>query len=90
MTEAGYRVRGRVQGVGFRWWTHTQATRLGLEGTVRNCADGAVEVTLRGPEDAVAEMRRRLASGPPGARVDEVADVTPAGAGTRPGFHIVK
>lgn len=90
MTEAGYRVRGRVQGVGFRWWTHTLATRLGLDGTVRNCADGSVEVMLRGPEEAVAEMRRRLSSGPPGASVEEVAELPVRTLATGRGFHIVK
>lgn len=90
MTQAGYRVRGRVQGVGFRWWAHAQATRLGLAGTVRNCADGSVEVMLRGTEEAVAEMRRRLSSGPPAGRVDEVADVPVPDGFHAEGFRIVK
>jgi acylphosphatase len=74
VAQAAYRVRGRVQGVGFRWWVRAQATRLGLVGTVRNCGDGSVEVHLRGPADTVASMRALLAQGPVGARVDAVED----------------
>ena len=75
MAEAGYRVTGRVQGVGYRWWTHAQATRLGLEGWVRNCSDGSVEVALRGPVAVVERMRALLAEGPSGAAVESVQAV---------------
>lgn len=77
MTEAGYRVRGRVQGVGFRWWTRTRARALGLAGTVRNCPDGTVEVRVRGDDEPVEELRRLLSDGPPGARVDGVEEFPP-------------
>ena len=77
MTEAAFRVRGRVQGVGFRWWTHAQATRLGLDGWVRNCSDGSVEASLRGPVDVVGRMRALLAEGPPGAMVESVDPLPP-------------
>ena len=40
----GYSVNGRVQGVGFRWWTRRTADRLGIAGSVRNLPDGSVEV----------------------------------------------
>ena len=69
MGEAGFRVTGRVQGVGFRWWTRSLATRLGLSGTVANLPDGSVAVHARGPEDRMRELQPRLAEGPPGARV---------------------
>ena len=72
MAEAGFRVTGRVQGVGFRWWTRAQAIRLGLDGTVRNADDGSVEVEARGPEPALAELERLLNEGPPHARVRAV------------------
>lgn len=78
MTEAAYRVRGKVQGVGFRWWTRSRARSLGLAGTVRNSPDGSVEVRVRGPGDAVAELLRMLHRGPPGSRVDAVESLPPA------------
>ncbi|HEX5724211.1 MAG TPA: acylphosphatase [Longimicrobiaceae bacterium] len=89
MTEAGYRVRGRVQGVGFRWWTRHQATRLGLAGTVRNCADGSVEVHVRGPGAAVAELERLLTEGPPHAHVAAVEQI-PYGAAAATSFDVVR
>ncbi|MFC3999573.1 acylphosphatase [Nocardiopsis sediminis] len=42
-------VRGRVQGVGFRWWVRSRALELGLTGTATNLADGRVEVVAEGP-----------------------------------------
>lgn len=68
-------VRGRVQGVGFRWFVMAEAERLQLGGYVRNLADGSVEVVSRGSEDALETLERRLRRGPPAARVDEVATV---------------
>ena len=67
-------VRGRVQGVGFRWWMVEEAQALGLDGWVRNRRDGTVEAVLRGPADAVAEMLRRGETRPPAG-----ADVVGAG-----------
>ena len=43
-------VRGRVQGVGFRWWTRARALELGLAGQARNTPDGRVEIVAEGPE----------------------------------------
>ena len=78
-------VAGRVQGVGFRWWTLKRAEELGVAGTVRNMADGSVEVMMSGPADAVKRMRRDLEEGPRFARVDAIAEITctldPATAG---------
>ena len=42
-------VRGRVQGVGFRWWTRARAVELGLRGVARNLVDGRVEIVAVGP-----------------------------------------
>lgn len=67
-----YRVRGRVQGVGFRWFVMVEAGRLGLEGYVRNLPDGAVEVVARGTREAVKELEEALSRGPSMARVDGV------------------
>jgi acylphosphatase len=70
----GYRylVSGRVQGVGFRFFTEDAAVREGLSGHVRNLPDGRVEVTVEGEAEAVARFERTIWQGPPGARVDEV------------------
>ncbi|MDQ3388536.1 MAG: acylphosphatase [Gemmatimonadota bacterium] len=72
MISAGFRVQGLVQGVGFRWWTRTHARALALAGTVRNLADGSVEVRVSGTAEAVAELRRLLKAGPSGAVVRAV------------------
>ena len=64
-------VLGRVQGVGFRWYTRERATDLGLTGWVRNLPDGSVEVWFQGDPAAVAEMEEWLHRGSPAARVRE-------------------
>jgi len=89
VAEAGFRVTGRVQGVGFRWWTRAQALRLGLAGTVRNADDGSVEVQARGTDHAVAELERLLNQGPPHARVRAVEHFEPALADEAAGFEVV-
>ena len=66
-------VEGRVQGVSYRWFTRRQATELGLAGTVRNLADGRVEVIVAGPPAALDDFRSRLDVGPTLARVDAIA-----------------
>jgi len=67
-----FQVRGRVQGVGYRYWTLQTARSLGVRGTVRNRPDGTVEVTAAGERQALQALRDALAEGPPGARVTEV------------------
>jgi acylphosphatase len=86
-TTRGFRVRGRVQGVGFRWWTRTQAMRLGLAGAVRNHPDGTVEVLLRGAGDMIEEMERLLWQGPPGAEPTAVEPIDGSAAPVD-GFHV--
>ena len=49
-------VRGRVQGVGFRWWTRSRALELGLVGWARNTEDGRVEVVAEGSEEACVKL----------------------------------
>jgi len=63
-------VAGRVQGVYYRAATAEQATRLQLDGWVKNLADGRVEVVAAGPQAAVADLVRWLWRGPPAARVE--------------------
>src|SRR5271163_3551128 len=65
-------VRGRVQGVGFRWFVEREAHILGIAGWVRNNADGGVEVLAQGTRDQLSGLRSRLREGPRAARVDAV------------------
>jgi len=66
-------VTGRVQGVSYRAWTQSEARARGLAGSVRNRDDGTVEAVFSGAPEAVAEMAALCRSGPPGARVTDVA-----------------
>jgi acylphosphatase len=67
-------VRGRVQGVGFRWFVEREAHLLGIAGWVRNNPDGSVEVLAHGTRDQLSAMRSRLGEGPRAARVDAVEE----------------
>ena len=87
MTAARYVIRGRVQGVGFRWFVRVAATELGLRGSVRNLPDGSVEVVAGGSAEALATLERRLREGPPAARVTEIQAAT-AAVPSAPGFEI--
>ena len=65
-------VRGRVQGVGFRYDVAVRARSLGVGGWVRNRTDGTVEAVFEGPGDRVASLLDWCRRGPAGARVDAV------------------
>jgi acylphosphatase len=67
-------VRGRVQGVGFRWFVEHEAHLLGISGWVRNNADSTVEVLAQGTREQLAGLRSRLQQGPRAARVDNVEE----------------
>src|SRR3979411_3510931 len=67
-------VRGRVQGVGFRWFVEREAHILGIAGWVRNNADGSVEVLAQGTRDQLLGLHSRLREGPRAARVDAVEE----------------
>jgi acylphosphatase len=83
-----YFVTGRVQGVGFRYFTRAEARREGLHGWVRNAADGGVEIAAEGDRDALDRFERAVRRGPPSARVEQV-EVTDVGAGGRDtGFEV--
>lgn len=73
MTRVFVTVRGRVQGVGFRWFVRRSAQSLDLAGWVRNEADGSVTLEAEGEAVAIAEFIERLGEGPPGSRVDDVS-----------------
>jgi acylphosphatase len=57
-------IRGRVQGVGFRFYVEKQAQRLGLRGYAKNLSDGTVEVVAAGPVSAIEELVGHLHQGP--------------------------
>ena len=65
-------IRGRAQGVGFRWSMLELANRLGVGGWVRNRRDGSVEALVCGPNPEVAAMIHWAGQGPAGARVESV------------------
>jgi acylphosphatase len=65
-------IEGRVQGVGFRWWTVGQAQQLGLSGWVRNRRDGSVEVLAIGEPQALEALAAACGKGPAHAEVRSV------------------
>ena len=81
-------ISGRVQGVGFRYFTQRVADQYGIAGWVRNTPDGRVEIEAEGSADALRQFESQIADGPAGARVDRV-DATEAAVGpNRSGFVI--
>lgn len=74
-------MRGRVQGVGFRFFARERAAAEGLAGWARNRDDGAVEIEVEGDRDAVERFERLVRQGPAGSRVESVdaAAITPQG-----------
>ena len=79
-------VRGRVQGVGFRWWTRSRALELGLAGWAVNLDDGRVEVVAEGPRDACEALVAALSAGGTPGRVDLVTSRWSAARGAE-GFR---
>ena len=67
-------IQGRVQGVGFRWFVHREASELDLHGWVRNTEDGDVEVVAAGEAEDLADLRASLRRGPRGSRVDRIIE----------------
>jgi acylphosphatase len=72
-------VRGRVQGVGFRWFVEREAHMFKISGWVRNNPDGTVELFAQGTRDQLAGLHSHLREGPRAARVDavDVSDAEP-------------
>jgi acylphosphatase len=86
----GFVVRGRVQGVGFRWWTRKQAQARGLGGIVWNRDDGAVEIHVKGPAREVSAFLRALKAGPRLAEVQTVEEVAPTEQTLGPNFTVTR
>lgn len=82
-------VAGRVQGVGFRWFTQAEAERLGLSGWVRNRRDGSVEAEAVGSREVIDAFTERLRVGPSASKVTDVSiQPLPEAGCTEPGFGI--
>jgi acylphosphatase len=69
-----YLVKGRVQGVGFRWFVQREAAEIGLKGWVRNTDEGHVEIVAAGDPEDLAELKDALRKGSRGSRVDAVIE----------------
>jgi len=80
-------VHGRVQGVGFRYFVQNEAIELGIDGYVKNRADGTVEVCASGTDKQIQNLRDRLQLGPRWSHVDRV-DESEAPLAAREGFRI--
>jgi acylphosphatase len=81
-------VRGRVQGVGFRYFVVRLAMELGVVGWVANAPDGSVVLVAEGPADVLDELEAGLRAGPTGAVVEAVDAVRMAGTGRLERFRI--
>ena len=83
-----YRISGRVQGVGFRYFAQAVAGREGVHGWIRNHPDGVVEALAEGDAESVERFERAIRHGPPGARVDDVDVEATVPGGRDTGFTV--
>jgi len=86
LTHLRLRIEGFVQAVGYRNYVISEATRLGVDGWVRNRTDGTVEALVSGPNAAVETLICLCMKGPPGARVANV-EMHKAEPAAEKGFH---
>ena len=82
-------VKGRVQGVGFRYFAMRAARQAGVVGTVRNLADGNVEAIAEGTPAALSEFRIALERGPSYGHVTRVDEIEMQPTGRYSGFEVV-
>jgi len=68
-------ISGRVQGVGFRYFTYKTAKELGIKGWVKNLRDGTVETVFTGRPEDVKKMKEKLKVGPPSSRVQNIEEM---------------
>jgi acylphosphatase len=87
-TRVRLRITGRVQGVWYRGATEAEARKLGVDGWVRNCSDGSVEALIEGDPSMVAALVTWCRTGPPGARVTDVAECPEPPSDDLVGFRI--
>jgi acylphosphatase len=81
-------VRGRVQGVGFRYFVMQAASQLPVTGWVANESDGSVRCVAEGARPALEALLDALRDGPPGARVDHVTETWMPATGTLDRFRV--
>jgi acylphosphatase len=82
-------VRGRVQGVGFRWWVRATALEIGgLTGYAGNLADGRVQVVAEGERERCEQLLDRMRHGDTPGRADGVTEIWADGRGGYEGFEI--
>ncbi|MCB0343092.1 MAG: acylphosphatase [Pseudobdellovibrionaceae bacterium] len=92
MTKNNYHilVTGRVQGVGFRFFTHKQAENLHIVGWVRNLSDGRVEVLATCSESVFSQFKMKIKEGPPRSVVESCEIKKVAGVDTHSDFQILE
>jgi acylphosphatase len=82
-------IRGRVQGVGFRYFAVRAARHAGVVGTVRNLPDGSVEAIAEGAPEALADFREQVGRGPSYSHVASVDETELAPTGRYHAFDVV-
>jgi acylphosphatase len=83
-------ISGRVQGVGFRYFTQDAAMHEGVTGYVRNLPDGRVEALVQGDAEAVTRVERKIRVGPGGAVVEHVDVSTEEPSGAYTSFKVTR
>jgi len=83
-----YRITGRVQGVGFRWFTSRVAKELDISGTVQNHPDGSVRVHAKAAPALLDQLETTIGRGPAAARVEAVESMEPSQEVKTDGFRI--
>jgi acylphosphatase len=82
------RVSGVVQGVGYRFFTRSHATKMGIKGYVRNMPDGTVEIEAEADREKIDSFIEKLNQGPPAADVSEIETEEVSGKKKYDGFEV--